>query len=140
MFLATEIFFVHNNSFLWLRINTRQRVQDNNIYSIAKYSTYKYLFKKYYLLNLHTMATKNLKKSPKALDEYQEQFKKIGNRLKQLRLKAGYSAADKFAYDHDIHPAQYTRYERGVDMRVSSLINVLTAHKMTLQDFFKGLA
>jgi transcriptional regulator with XRE-family HTH domain len=85
------------------------------------------------------MATKNLKKSPKPLDEYQEQYKKIGNRLKQLRLKAGYTAADKFAYDHDMHPAQYTRYERGVDMRVSTLVKLLTLYNLSLQDFFKNV-
>lgn len=86
------------------------------------------------------MATKRVKKSLKPLDEYQSQYKKIGNRLKQLRLKAGFSAADKFAYEHEIHPAQYTRYERGVDMRVSSLLKVLAAHNMTLQEFFKGVS
>lgn len=86
------------------------------------------------------MATKSSKKSPQPLDEYQTHYKKIGSRLKQLRLKAGYSAADKFAYDHEIHPAQYTRYERGVDMRISSLLKILSAHNMSLQEFFKGLS
>lgn len=86
------------------------------------------------------MATKRIKKSPQPLDEYQIQYKKIGNRLKQLRLRAGFSAADKFAYEHEIHPAQYTRYERGVDMRMSSLLKVLAAHKLTLQEFFKPVS
>ena len=86
------------------------------------------------------MATKNIKKSPKPLDEYQLQYKKIGNRIKQLRLKAGYSSAEKFAYENDIARAQYSRYERGVDMQISSLLKVLAVHKMTLQDFFKGIS
>jgi transcriptional regulator with XRE-family HTH domain len=86
------------------------------------------------------MAIKSSKKTLQPLDEYQSHYKKIGSRLKQLRLKAGYSAADKFAYEHDVHPAQYTRYERGVDMRISSLIKILAIHKLTLQEFFKGVS
>jgi hypothetical protein len=86
-----------------------------------------------------SMATKNIKKPTQSLNENQIQFKKIGNRLKQLRLKAGYTAAEAFANEHDIHRAQYMRYERGMDMRISSLMKVLAAHEMTLTEFFKGL-
>lgn len=85
------------------------------------------------------MAAKNIKKSLQSLNEYQIQFKKIGNHLKQLRLKAGYTAAETFANEHDIHRAQYTRYERGMDMRMSSLMKILAAHDMTLAEFFKGI-
>lgn len=85
------------------------------------------------------MATKNIRKSTQSLNENQIQFKKIGNHLKQLRLKAGYTAAETFAYEHDIHRAQYARYERGEDMRISSLMKVLAAHKMTLAEFFRGV-
>ena len=84
------------------------------------------------------MATKSTKKSPESLDDNQVQYKKIANRIKQLRLKAGYSAAEKFAYEHEISRAQYARYERGVDMQISSLLKILAAHNMTLQEFFKG--
>ena len=64
--------------------------------------------------------------------------KKIGSRIKQLRLKAGYTSAEKFAYEHEISRAQYARYERGVDMQISSLLKITTAHNITLLEFFKG--
>ena len=57
-----------------------------------------------------------------------------------LRIKAGYTSAEKFAYEHEISRAQYARYERGVDMQISSLLKVLAAHDMTLQEFFKGVS
>jgi transcriptional regulator with XRE-family HTH domain len=86
------------------------------------------------------MPSKNKKNSPESLDVNQAQYKKIGNRIKQLRFKAGYTSAEKFAYEHEISRAQYSRYERGVDMQISSLLKILTAHNMTLQEFFKGVS
>lgn len=85
------------------------------------------------------MAKKVSKKSPGPLNENEAQFKKIGSRIKQLRLKAGYTSAEKFAYEHEISRAQYARYERGVDMQLSSLLKITTSHSMTLLEFFKGV-
>lgn len=86
------------------------------------------------------MAKKVSKKSPDPLNENEIQFKKIGNRIKQLRLKAGYTSAEKFAYENEISRAQYARYERGVDMQISSLLRILIAHNVTLAEFFKTLS
>lgn len=85
------------------------------------------------------MATLNIKGSTELLNENQIRYRKIGNRIKQLRLKAGYSSGEKFAYEHDIHRAQYTRYERGMDMRISSLMKIAAAHNMSLHELFKGV-
>lgn len=85
------------------------------------------------------MTPRNLKKSTEPLDENQMQLNKIGNRIKQLRLKAGYTAAEKFAYEHEIDRTQYSRYERGEDMRITSLLKIVAAHDMTLLEFFKGM-
>lgn len=74
-----------------------------------------------------------------SLPEKQVVIKKIGNRIKQFRRNAGYSSLEKFAYEHEINRTQYARYERGEDMRLSSLLNLLSAHGITLQEFFKGL-
>jgi hypothetical protein len=41
------------------------------------------------------MATKIIKRSPRALNEMQSDLKKIGERIKQLRKKAGYSSLEK---------------------------------------------
>jgi hypothetical protein len=85
------------------------------------------------------MATKIIKRSPRSLNEMQSDLKKIGERIKQLRKKAGYSSLEKFAYEHEIDRTQYARYERGADMRLTSLMRIVAAHNMTLHEFFKGL-
>jgi transcriptional regulator with XRE-family HTH domain len=85
------------------------------------------------------MCAKKINKLAKPLDENQSQHLKIGNRLKQLRIKAGYSAAEKFAYEHEISRAQYARYEKGTDMLISTLVKIAAAHNMTLHEFFKGV-
>lgn len=86
------------------------------------------------------MATKANKKSSGLLKENQIQLEKIGNRIKQLRLKAGYTSAEKFAYDHGIDRTQYARYERGEDMRITSLLKLVAAHGTTLKEFFNGMS
>jgi hypothetical protein len=85
------------------------------------------------------MAGKKSNRKAGKLDDPQKECKRIGKRLKQLRIAAGYSAALDFAYENDIHPAQYARYEAGTDMKVSSLVRVLSFHNLTLQEFFAGM-
>lgn len=65
-----------------------------------------------------------------------EYLKKLGNRIKALRIKKGYSSYDFFAYDHHISRAQWGRYENGQDLRFSSLLKVVKAFDMTFSDFF----
>lgn len=73
------------------------------------------------------------------LDENQSNYKKIGNRIKQLRVKAGYSSGEKFAYEYEINRSQYLRYEYGTDMCISTLLKITDAHNITLHEFFKGV-
>jgi len=65
-----------------------------------------------------------------------EYLKKLGNRIKALRIKKGYSSYDFFAYDHHISRAQWGRYENGQDLKFSSLLKVVTAFGMTFSEFF----
>jgi hypothetical protein len=83
------------------------------------------------------MAGKGTNRKGKSLDDNQKEFKKIGKHLKDLRVKAGYTAALDFAYENEIHPAQYARYEAGTDMKISSLLRILKAHNLTLPQFFE---
>lgn len=85
------------------------------------------------------MAGKKTNRKVHSLNENQKEYKKIGNRLKQLRIEAGYTAALDFAYENDIHPAQYARYEAGSDLKISSLLRVLSFHKLSLTEFFSGI-
>jgi transcriptional regulator with XRE-family HTH domain len=64
------------------------------------------------------------------------ELKKLGERIKSLRLKRGYTNYENFAYDNDIPRAQYGRYENGQDIRYSSLAKVIKALGVTMEEFF----
>lgn len=63
----------------------------------------------------------------------------LGKRIKEIRIKQGYSNYENFAFEHDIPRAQYGRYENGEDLRYTSLLRVIRAFDMSLEEFFKGL-
>lgn len=73
------------------------------------------------------------KRSPLNTDK---ELKKIANRIKQLRIKAGFTSYEYFAYEHDISRTQYARYEQGKDLRYSTLIKIISAHGLTVKEFF----
>lgn len=73
------------------------------------------------------------------LDNDQLLYEKIGKRIKALRLAAGYTNAEKFAFEHEITRSQYANWEKGQDMKVSSLNRIAQAHGITIQDFFAGI-
>ncbi len=63
-------------------------------------------------------------------------LKKLGKRIKTLRIKEGHTSYEYFAYEHDIPRAQFGRYEQGQDLRFSSLVKVVNAFGMTMKEFF----
>lgn len=66
-------------------------------------------------------------------------LKEIGERLKTLRRARGYQNSDDFAYDHEINRSQYGKYEAGAkDMRISSLLKIINALGVTIEEFFRG--
>jgi len=67
----------------------------------------------------------------------EDQLAKLGTRIKDLRIKAGYTSYEYFAYEHNIPRAQFGRYEQGKDLRFSSLVKVVSAFGMTMEEFFK---
>jgi len=70
------------------------------------------------------------------LDEQQRINEKIGARLKQLRQAKGYTAAETFAFSHQIDRSQYTKYEKGADMYISTLVRLLVILDVGIDDFF----
>ena len=71
------------------------------------------------------------------LEEQQWTYEKIAERLKALRIKRGYNNYEDFAYENDISRSQYGLYERGkADMRMSSLVKILKALNISIQEFF----
>lgn len=69
-------------------------------------------------------------------EEAQKILEKLGKRIKELRIAKGYSSYEYFAYEHNISRTQYSRYEKGEDLRFSSLLKVIDAFDMTIQEFF----
>jgi transcriptional regulator with XRE-family HTH domain len=60
----------------------------------------------------------------------------LANRIKQLRKQAGYTSYEIFAYDHHITRSQWGRYERGEDIRFTSLVRICNMFRITLEEFF----
>ncbi|MBL7935985.1 MAG: helix-turn-helix transcriptional regulator [Bacteroidia bacterium] len=71
------------------------------------------------------------------LDE-SKSLKKIGNRLKYYRKKAGYTNYEYFAYEHGFSRPQYGKYEAGANIQLNTLMRILSALNVSLEDFFKG--
>lgn len=60
----------------------------------------------------------------------------LSKRLKDLRVRAGYSNYEVFAYDAGIGRAQYNRYENGQDIRYTTLMRICKALGTTPNEFF----
>lgn len=82
------------------------------------------------------MKPKAKKGNKNMLLDSDEELQKLGARIKALRLEKGYSNYEHFAYEHNISRAQFGRYEKGQDIRFSSLIKVINAFEMTIEEFF----
>jgi ribosome-binding protein aMBF1 (putative translation factor) len=82
-----------------------------------------------------TVKPKSKNKSTKPLPK-EETLKRLGERIKQLRIEKGYTSYEYFAYEHNISRAQFGRYERGEDLRFSSLLKVINALDISLEEFF----
>ena len=61
---------------------------------------------------------------------------KLGKRIKSLRLAVGYTSYDQIAYELGMNRSQWGRYENGKDLTFSSLLKVVGAFGMTLEEFF----
>jgi transcriptional regulator with XRE-family HTH domain len=76
-------------------------------------------------------------KDEKDIHIYTEaQLKKLSERIRGLRIKPGYSSYEDFAYEHGISRAQFGRYEKGQDIRYSTLAKVIQAFGITTKEFF----
>jgi len=66
-------------------------------------------------------------------------LKALGERIRQLRIQAGYTSQEDFSYDADIPRAQYGRYEKGVNITITNLRKIARFHKLTLEQFFSKI-
>ena len=63
-------------------------------------------------------------------------IQKLAKRIKELRIKQGFTSYEYFAYDKGFSRSQYGRYEKGEDLRYSSLMKLIEAFGMTPSEFF----
>jgi transcriptional regulator with XRE-family HTH domain len=65
-------------------------------------------------------------------------LKKVGERLKHYRKKAGYTNYEYFAYENGFSRPQYGKYEAGANIQLNTLMKILKALNISLEEFFKG--
>lgn len=65
-------------------------------------------------------------------------LKKVGERLKFFRKKAGYTNSEYFAYENNLSRPQYGKYEAGANIQLNTLIRILKLMNVTLEEFFTG--
>ena len=65
-------------------------------------------------------------------------LKEIGERLRYFRKKAGYTNSEYFAYEHNISRPQYGKYEAGANIQLNTLMKILKALNVSLEEFFSG--
>jgi transcriptional regulator with XRE-family HTH domain len=76
------------------------------------------------------------KKSPPQTD-FDTFLKKVGERMRQLRIKKGFTNYENFAYEHELGRSQYGKYENGTeDLRLSSLYKVIESMEVSFEEFF----
>jgi transcriptional regulator with XRE-family HTH domain len=67
-------------------------------------------------------------------------LKKVGERLKYYRKKAGYTSYEFFAYEHGFSRPQYGKYEAGANITIATLSKILEALNVSYEEFFKSFS
>ncbi|MEX0362233.1 MAG: helix-turn-helix domain-containing protein [Allomuricauda sp.] len=65
--------------------------------------------------------------------------KAIATKVKELRIKNGYTSYETFAIENGLPRKNYWRIEKGENFTINTLIRILKIHDVSLEDFFKGL-
>lgn len=63
----------------------------------------------------------------------------IAQKIKELRINAGYTSAENFAFDNELNRVQYWRVESGANITLKTLLKVLDIHKISLSEFFASI-
>jgi transcriptional regulator with XRE-family HTH domain len=62
---------------------------------------------------------------------------KISRRLKALRIQRGYTTVEAFTKETGLSRSQYLRFEKGNDLKLSSLVKIIKAFNITFSEFFE---
>jgi hypothetical protein len=84
-----------------------------------------------------TLQNLNMEKKPEK--QVDKRIIKIAEKLKKMRVAKGYKSYDVFAWDNDISRVNYWRMEKGHNFTMETLLKILDVHKISLEEFFKGL-
>ena len=57
--------------------------------------------------------------------------------IRELRIKRGFSSAEKFAFSHDLCRTMYQKWESGSNMELRTLLKLCEIHQINLCDFFR---
>ncbi|MCZ2129349.1 MAG: helix-turn-helix domain-containing protein [Bacteroidia bacterium] len=68
---------------------------------------------------------------------HQKTYTLIGEKLKELRIKAGYTSYEDFAMEFNLSRRHYWEVEKGRNINIKTLVNLLTIHGMSLHQFFR---
>lgn len=71
--------------------------------------------------------------------EFNRIINSVGERIKALRISAGYRSYEVFAWENNLSRIQYWKMEKGTNCTLKSLHKVIKAHNMTYQDFFDSI-
>jgi transcriptional regulator with XRE-family HTH domain len=63
----------------------------------------------------------------------------VGECFRKLRIEAGYTSYESFAYDMGLEPRQYFRLESGANMTLSTFFKLLDYHQLTIAEFGKKM-
>lgn len=74
--------------------------------------------------------------SKKRQDIIEKNIIKTGERIKDLRIKAGYKSYETFALDNNLDRKQYWRMENGSNITLRTLLKILELHQKSLREFF----
>jgi len=75
-------------------------------------------------------------KNPLTKAEEDVCFKKLGERLRYYRKPRGFSNYEYFAYEIQMSRTQYGKYESGGNIQFSTLLNILKALDVSVEEFF----
>lgn len=84
---------------------------------------------------------KKEEKQVKQIKNIEEDFNvnllKVAEKFKELRIKAGHTSHETFAYENEINRVQYWRVEKGSNITLTTFFKLLKIHKITAKEFFK---
>ncbi len=69
-------------------------------------------------------------------DAFEEDYRWIANRLKQLRKEKGFNNYEHFAYELGMSRSAYWRLEKGANFEIRTLLRICKLLGISLQDFF----